>query len=175
MASTEIVPANAPGLIPFKPGHDTRQRARPGKPSPLNNPEYVELFALAVADGMTNADLAETFRCGATTVQTYKRDPRVRAAAMKHIEARVLRIHRKVDSQIEQRLEQAHEIDTATLLKIRKEFLGGVMRAQAEGGKTDEKTINQAQEAIEANPNFAAELREFIETNRVKVPVERDG
>lgn len=164
MTSTDLIPAPQ-HLIPFKEGHDDRAHAKRGRPSPLNNPDYLDLFAQALSDGMTNAELANTFQISDSTVQVYKRDPRVRAAAMKYIEARVVRIHRKVDSQIEQRLENAAEIDTATLLKIRKEFLGGVMRMQTEGGKTDEKTINEAQEAIEANPNFAAELRAFIESS----------
>lgn len=160
MSSTELVQTH------YQARDDDRHRGT--RQSPLNNPEYLELFALAVADGMSNGELCDTFKVSPSTVQVYKRDPRIRAAAMKYIEARVLRIHRKVDSQIEQRLENVHEIDTPTLLKIRKEFLGGVMRMQTEGGKTDEKTINEAQEAIESNPDFAAELREFIETRGIK-------
>jgi hypothetical protein len=49
------------------------------------------------------------------------------------------------------------------LLKIRKEYLGGVLRLQAEGGKPDAETINEAMNQLEDDPEFATELRELLE------------
>lgn len=169
MTSTDIVipSREAPltkGLIPFKPGFDARRKAGRGRPSKLDEPEYVELFAQAVAEGFTAAELASIFMIGARTVRTHRNDPRVRAAALKFIEERVLRITRKVDSQIEQRLQNVAELDTVTLLKIRKEFLGGVFRSQTQGGKDDPDTINAAQAQLEDDPELAAKLMDLIQS-----------
>lgn len=148
--------ANPGNLVPFT---DPRPRGKGTCLSPiLDDPDMLALFAQSVADGQSIKQLAELFHISERTVSTYKRDPRVKAVALKLIEDRVLRVTRKVDSEIEKRLADADEMDTVTLLKVRKEFLGGALRLQTTGGKADSKTINEAMDEIESNPEFASEL-----------------
>lgn len=128
----------------------------------MDDPDKLELFAQALSEGESTKELAKLFLISERTVRIYKKDPRVKAAALKYIEDRVIRVTRKVDAQIEQRLENPEELDTDTLLKIRKEFLGGVLRLQTQGGKADSDTINEAMDAIESNPEFAKELQELL-------------
>jgi hypothetical protein len=152
--------ANTSNLKPFTGGSDPRRGVQ--KSPVLDDPEKFELFVDGLANGASNKELAEIFDVTPRSICNYKRDPRVRAAALKFIEDRVLRITRKTDSIIEQRLQDADELDTDTLLKIRKEFLGGAFRLQTQGGKTDAKTINDAMDEIEENPEFAKELQELL-------------
>lgn len=143
---------------------------RGGRPTPLNDPEFVDKYALALAEGLTNDQLAETFNIGLTSVKTYKRDARVKSALGKYIEDRILRISRKVDATVEAHLEMIRSDATLTtkdkvelLLKIRREFLGGAFRMQAEGGKLDAQQVNAAMDQLESDPSFAAELRDLFE------------
>lgn len=143
---------------PFNHGYDSRRTKSTGRPGRLDDPEYVRLFGEAVATGMTLQELADVFEIGVSTAKEYKKDPRVIAVARKHIEDRVLEITRKVDSAIAARLQEAHKMDTDTLLKIRKEFLGGAFRAQTEGGKDDPTTVNETIAEIEKNPELLIEM-----------------
>jgi hypothetical protein len=170
VTSTDLVPTGKTAaqveaeknLIPFKEGFDSRRKAGRGRPSKLDDPEYIVLFAQALAEGLTIPELADLFIIGQRTAREHKNNPLVRAAALKYIEERVIRITRKVDSQIEQRLQNVAVLDTATLLKIRKEFLGGVMRLQTQGGKDDPDTISAAQSQLEDNPELVAKLLDLV-------------
>ena len=74
-----------------------------------------------------------------------------------------MRIIGKTDHIIEGRLQNAAEMDTELLLKIRKEFLGGAFRALHEGGKADEGTVYEAMDEVQADPELLAGLRELLE------------
>lgn len=155
-------------LIPFKKGDSgpSGNRGR-GRPTKLNDPDYIEQFAHAIAEGLTNAELAETFSIGDRTVRDHKKDPRVKAAALKYVEDRILRITRKTDSKLDALVDSEDfkqlPIDDriALLLKIRKEFLGGVIRLQAESGRATAETINDTLEELESNPELAREFAEM--------------
>lgn len=155
-------------LRSFKPGYDARRFPNPtstkkrGRPSPLDDPEFLELFSEALANGLTAPELAELFEMGERTMRDYKKDPRVKAAALKFIEDRVIRVCRKIDNVIENRLLHPEEMDVTELLKIRKEYLGGVLRQQTQGSKDDQDVIHEAIEVIENNPEFAAEFEALI-------------
>lgn len=138
----------------------------------MDDPEMIDLFARAVADGWTNDALSKYFNIGERTARDHKKDPRVKAAAYKYVQERVLLITRKTDREIEARLASAHELDTETLLKIRKEFLGGAFRSQAEGGKADDRTVNEAMDQLEGDPDLAAKLLDLLGGRAVKSPVE---
>jgi transposase len=152
----------------FKPGEDAR-RGRRGQPSPLNDPEIVDLFAKGVTDGLTTEQLANEFAVTDRTIRNWKNDPRVKAAAYKYINERIVRITAKTDAKLDALLRSERfndlplEEQVALLLKVRKEYLGGVLRLQAEGGKPDAETINEAMNELEDNPEFATELRELLE------------
>lgn len=161
--------AGSDNLIPFQKGHDPRRQPGRGRPSKLNDPEFVEAFAQAVAEGIKNDDLSEMFDVSVRTVKNYKRDQRVKVASIKHVEDRILRITRRTDSKIDALVETADfkalpiEDQIGLLLKIRKEYLGGAFRLQAEGGKVEAETINDTLNALEDDPEFAREVAELAE------------
>jgi hypothetical protein len=134
-----------------------------GRPGKLDDPDFCDKFSKALAEGTTIKDLAEMFFVTEKTVQRWKHDMRVKVLVRKYIEDRVYRVHRKVDGLIENRLNKPDNLDTETLLKIRKEFLGGVMRMETQGGADDAGTINEAMSQLEKNPEFAEEFQALIE------------
>ena len=68
MASTEIVKTKSEeNLIPFRKGHDARRGRSKGRPTPLSNPDFVDLFARAVSEGLTIKELADLFDIGERT------------------------------------------------------------------------------------------------------------
>ena len=102
------------------------------------------------------------------TITRWRRDPRVKARVAKINEDRVIQISRKVDSIIEGRLAHAEEMDTETLLRIRKEY-GGAAVARKEA--IDDATVSEALDALEQNPDLDDELRELLEkADRAKQP-----
>jgi hypothetical protein len=96
------------------------------------------------------------------TITRWRRDPRVKAYALKIIEDRVLQVTRKVDGIIAARLEQAKDMTIMELLAVRKEFLGGALRSQME--KADEATVAEAQNWLESNPEAADQLEALLRT-----------
>jgi hypothetical protein len=147
-------------LIPFRPGPDHR-RGTAGRPNPLSDPEFAKLVAQAFADGLSRNDMCDMFGVkDPDTITRWRRDPRVKTHALKLIEDRVLQVTRKVDGVIAERLEHAKDMTIQELLAIRKEFLGGALRAQTE--KADEATIMEAQEALERNPQLVEELEKLF-------------
>jgi transposase-like protein len=138
------------------------------RPSYLDQPEHVKAVGEAFANGLSRAQMCETFGVSdPDTITRWRRDPRVKAVALKAVEARVLEVTRKVDSSIAARLENPENMTVDELLKIRKEFLGGALRAQTE--KADEDTIAEAQDWLEENPDAADELEKLL-SNPKKIP-----
>lgn len=160
--------SNAENIIPFKfkPGDKTGNQnlIHRGRPTKLSDPAFIDVFARAIAEGLTNAEMSDQFDISETTVKNYKRDQRVKVAALKYVEDRILRITRRTDAKIDSIVESpaftelAIEDRVTLLLKIRKEYLGGAFRLQAEGGKVEAETINEALNALEDDPEFAAEV-----------------
>lgn len=111
--------------------------------------------------------MAEVFNVNVDTITRWRRDPRVKAHAFKIIEDRVLQVTRKVDGVIADRLERASEMTITELLSIRKEFLGGALRARTES--IDDGTIGEAQDFLENNPD-AVELMERMFAGDTKIP-----
>ena len=144
----------------FQPGH---KKAGGGRPHGLNDPERVKLAAAMFVEGATRADMAGELGVSEWTITQWRKDPRVRAQVTKLVEDRVMRIIGKTDHIIEGRLQNAAEMDTELLLKIRKEFLGGAFRALHEGGKADEGTVYEAMDEVQADPELLAGLRELLE------------
>lgn len=99
------------------------------------------------------------------TITRWRRDPRVKAVALRVIEDRVLQVTRKVDGVIAGRLEHAEKMTVTELLAIRKEFLGGPLRAQTE--KADEQAIQEAQEFLEQHPDAMEQLDELLRTGSI--------
>ena len=134
-----------------------------GRPSGLNDPERVKLAAAMFMEGMRRSEMAEQLGVSEWTITQWRKDPRVRAQVTKLVEDRVMRIVGRTDHIIDGRLQNAEDMDTELILKIRKEFLGGAFRALHEGGNVDEATIYEAQDAVQADPELLAGLRELLE------------
>lgn len=138
--------------------------SRRGRPHKLDDPENVKLVAQAFADGVTREKMCETFEVkDPGTITRWRKDPRVKAEVRKLLNDRILRISSKTDSVIEQRLQNAHEMSIDDLIKVRKEFGGSSLV----GEKIDEDSmLNEAMEALEANPELLDEMRALLEKAR---------
>lgn len=140
------------------PSHPSRN----GRPSGLNDPERVKLAAAYFVEGATREKMAAELGVSPWTITQWRKDPRVRAQVTKLVEDRVMRIVGKTDHIIEGRLQEAQNMDTELLLRIRKEFLGGAFRALHEGGKADEDTVYEAMGEVEADPELLSGLRDLL-------------
>lgn len=133
------------------------------KPGRLANPEFAKAVAEAYVDGMSRSEMAQLFDCCPDTITNWVRDPRVQAHSVKMAQDRVTRITRRIDSEIELRLQNTKNIDTEVLLKIRKEFLDRSLKVDLGGsGKDNADTINEAVSVLETNPALAKQFKELI-------------
>lgn len=131
------------------------------RPNPLRDPEFAKSVAEAFASGASRMDMCEMFGVkDPATITRWRRDPRVKAIVLRIIEDRVLQVTRKVDGVIAGRLEHAENMTVTELLAIRKEFLGGALRAQTE--KADEETIQEAQQFLETHPDAMEALEAML-------------
>lgn len=136
------------------------------RPNPLADPEFAQQVAEAFAAGLSRQDMADMFAVrDLATITRWRKDPRVKAIAHKIIEDRILAVTRRVDSVIEGRLAHANDMSIQELLAIRKEFLGGALRAQTE--KADEDTINEAMSWLESNPDAAEQLDKILKGQKL--------
>lgn len=131
------------------------------RPHPLNDPDFAKLVAQSFANGLSRAEMCEEFSVkDPDTISRWRRDPRVKRYIFKIMEDRVIAITRRIDSKIEAIL-QYQDLDVKDLLAIRKEFLGGALRAQSE--KADEQTIGEAQDWADENPDLLQELLDSMD------------
>lgn len=138
-----------------------------GRPHTLADPTKAKLAAELFVAGCTRQEVADAMGVkDLDTITRWRRDPRVKTIASRLIEDRVLEVHRKVDSVIAQRLQDAENLTVKELLDIRKEFVGGKFRREVEGA--DEDTVSEAMEAIENNPNFVEELAELFKKKQTQ-------
>jgi transposase-like protein len=137
--------------------------------SPFVDPEFTKAVAQAFVDGLSRKEIAEMFgRHDLDTITRWRRDPRVKAYALKLIEDRILQVTRKTDAIIAQRLQDSDKLSVQEVIMIRKEFLGGALRSQTE--KADAETIQEAQTWLENNPEAADELEKLL-SGETKSPV----
>lgn len=128
--------------------------------NPLADPQFAKSVAEALAAGLSRRQMAAQFGVkDLDTISRWRRDPRVKTQVFKIMEDRILQITRKVDGVLAERLEHANEMSVKELLEIRKEFLGGALRAQTE--KADEETVAEAASFLERNPK-AMEMLEAM-------------
>lgn len=135
-----------------------------GRPSPISDPVFAKKVAEAFSSGLSRAQMCDLFGVkDHDTITRWRRDPRIKSHLFKLIEDRVLEITRKVDAKLAQVLHSDQELTVQELLAIRKEFLGGALRAQTENA-VDDQTIGEASGWLEANPEAAAALTEMLRT-----------
>lgn len=129
------------------------------RPSLLDNePELALLIAELYIDGQTNEQIAKRLGRGVhkDTITDYRRDPRVKREIKRLSGEREQLITRRVDRVIMNRLEKAEEIDTETLLKIRKEMMP--KRIEISGEQSTADLVKELWEAADSNPALAAAL-----------------
>lgn len=133
------------------------------RPNPLEDAEFAQQFAEAVAEGVSRSDLMLMFSIRSKdTITRWKKDPRVKVRVRKIIDDRILEITRRTDSQIAARLQKADRLSVRDILAIRKEFLGGALRLRTEN--IDDEVIGEAVDALENNPQFAEQLATLLAT-----------
>lgn len=133
--------------------------------SKLDNADFAKTVAEAYTAGMSRTDMAEEFGVNVATISVWNRDPRVQAHAARFAQERVNRITRRIDSEIESRLQEAKIMDTEVLLKIRKEFLDRALKIDLNKADTPE-TINEVIGTLEENPELARDLKEMLAARR---------
>jgi hypothetical protein len=135
------------------------QKRSRGRPSRLQDPEFLKLTAECFAAGMSRQAMMEELGVkDRDTITRWRRDPRVKELVKKLIEDRVIQISRRVDSVIEGRLTHADKLSTEELIKIRKEY-GGAVTARTE--KADD-ALDGAWAALQENPDFVEELEQLM-------------
>lgn len=103
--------------------------------SQLDDEDTRESFARAYVSGASMRELAETYRISLPTCRSWVKDPRVQRLITDGMNERVNRLTRKIDSEIENRINGPHmrNMGLDDLLKIRKEILGpATQRVQVE-------------------------------------------
>lgn len=133
-----------------------------GKLSKIANPEFAKAVAEAYIDGMSRKEMAEIFCVHVDTISLWTKDIRVQTHAAKMAQERVTRITRKIDKVIEGRLQDSEDMETETLLRIRKEFLDRSLKIDLAAGKDNPDTIRDATDLLESNPDFAAGLAALL-------------
>lgn len=156
------VKRNPDGTLAPGTGKMARTGSNAGRPHGLSDPERVKLAAAMFVEGATRADMATELGVSEWTITQWRKDPRIRAQVTKLVEDRVLRITGKTDHIIEARLQDAENMETDLLLRIRKEYLGGAFRALHEGGKADEATTYEAMDEVQSDPELLDGLRELL-------------
>jgi hypothetical protein len=122
---------------------------RQGRPSLLDNPDFVKQLAQDYAEGRSRKDMAEAYNCTLWNITQWRKDPRVRAHTLKFMEERTVRVVSKTDAILEGRLSQPEKLSVKELLEIRKEFRGGIADPGA-AAKADDRTVQEAMDAIDA-------------------------
>lgn len=130
--------------------------------SKLANPGFAKAVAEAYINGMSRSEMADMFDAHVDTITLWTQDPRVQAHAARMAQERVTRITRKIDTEIEGRLQDAHDMETELLLKVRKEFLDRALKIDLGNPKENPDTINETIAALEENPELAAAFKELF-------------
>lgn len=130
--------------------------------SKLTNPEIAKAVAEAYIEGISRDEMGEMFGVHKDTITAWCRDPRVQAPAARMAQDRVTRITRRIDSEIEGRLAHVGKMDLDQLLKVRKEYLDRALKIDLGAATNHAETVNDAIQAMEENPDLAAELTELL-------------
>ena len=133
-----------------------------GRPSALADPDYAIEVAAAFAEGLSRAEMCALFGVkDPQTITRWRKDPRVKGHLKTMLSDRVSEITRKIDAKIAGILgDPNHEWTVQELVLLRKEMLGGAMRAETE--KADDVTTNQAMAAYD-DPEFRKDLAALFE------------
>lgn len=134
-----------------------------GRPSKLNDPEIAQQVAELAVRGVSRQEIADTFEVAKDTIRVWVKDPRVQAHARRLTSERVVRICRRIDGEIEARLEHIHGWDIDEILKVRKAYVDAPLQAGLEDGGDLGKVSNEISERMDNDPDFAEELLKLVE------------
>lgn len=129
--------------------------------SRLANPEFAKAVGEAYADGCSRTEMSEMFGAHVDTITDWCRDPRVQAHAARFAQERVNQITRITDREILTRLNDADDMDTELILKIRKEFLERALKLELGKAGQQAETINEVVQNLEDDPELARQLQEW--------------
>ncbi len=135
-----------------------------GRISRLSDAAFAKQVAQAYADGTGRQEMADMFGCHEDTITSWVRDPRVQAHAQRFMQERVNRISRRLDTQIERRLEEIDDEDKfpmELILKMRKELLDRALKPEFGQSKNEAQLTSDAISQAEEDPEFARQLQEW--------------
>jgi transposase len=129
--------------------------------SRLANVEFAKQVADAYMAGMNRQEMADEFGAHVDTISDWIRDPRVQAHARITASERIARITRKLDREMERRLDEVEDMDPELLLKIRKEYMDRPVKIDMNtSGQVDSpENIGEIVGALEDNPELAEVLK----------------
>ncbi len=138
-----------------------------GRKSKLSNPEFAKKVAELYLAGLTREQIANELapENGGTaphedTISTWTQDPRVQIHIKAGAAARVHRITRRIDKELEGRIMGSHidQMDTETLLRIRKELLGKIPADK----ENADAAMPDLWDVMDSNPEVAEALAAAI-------------
>lgn len=131
-----------------------------GRTSKLANPEFAREVAEAYVSGMSRSEMAARFNVHPDTVTAWKRDVRVRSVAKNLHEDRIMEMTRKVDAEMQARLNshKIKEMDDETLIKFRKELVGDKKTIELSGAVDTGSAKSTLWKSLDDDPELAVKL-----------------
>jgi len=138
--------------------------------SKLHNPDFAKKIAELYLAGLTREDIAQALfeefpdhinqPPNLDTISHWTADPRVQVHITAGAKARVNRITRRIDRELEGRItgEGIKKLDTETLLRIRKELLGKVPADK----ENDDNALPDLWDIIDSNPEVGEALSKAL-------------
>jgi len=132
--------------------------------SKLADPEYAREVAECYVCGMSRSEMATRFDVHPDTITAWKRDMRVRTVAKQLHEDRVLEMTRKIDHEMQSRLNSGRiqEMDDETLLKFRKELVGDKKTIELSGALDTSSAKGDLWKLLDDDPNLSQKLSALL-------------
>jgi hypothetical protein len=131
-----------------------------GRISRLNDPDFAREVAEAYVLGMSRPEMAARFDVHIDTITAWKRDLRVRTVAKTLHEDRIMEMTRKVDAEMQARLNsnRIKEMDDETLIKFRKELIGDKKTIELSGAIDTSAAKGDLWKTLDQDPELAMKL-----------------
>ena len=128
--------------------------------SKLSDPDFAFQVAEAYVLGMSRPEMAARFDVHVDTITAWKRDMRVRTLAKGLHEDRIMEMTRKVDAEMQARLNSSRikEMDDETLIKFRKELVGDKKTIELSGAIDTGSAKSDLWKTLDTDPELAIKL-----------------
>lgn len=132
--------------------------------SRLADPDFARRVAEAYVLGMSRAEMAVEFDAHPDTITSWKRDIRVKTIAKSLHEERIIEMTRKVDSEMQARLNSTRikEMDDETLIKFRKELVGDKKTIELSGAVDTSSARGDLWKQLDKDPELAVKLAALL-------------